>query len=111
MGYSAQECRERYRLLFETAAALTVQTEFMRELILEAGAPADRVHVVPSAVEVNALSWTGPNKYKNGDILRLVSVGRLIPLKAHSDLIHAVALRSEEHTSELQSRGHLVCRL
>src|SRR5207253_10545802 len=24
---------------------------------------------------------------------------------------HAVAPRSEEHTSELQSRGHLVCRL
>jgi len=99
MGYSAQECRERYRLLFETAAALTVQTEFMRELILEAGAPADRVHVVPSAVEVNALSWTGPNKYKNGDILRLVSVGRLIPLKAHSDLIHAVALLRENNVS------------
>src|SRR5690625_6588792 len=25
--------------------------------------------------------------------------------------LQAVALRSEEHTSELQSRGHLVCRL
>src|SRR5690625_5598313 len=24
---------------------------------------------------------------------------------------HEVAIRSEEHTSELQSRGHLVCRL
>src|SRR5690625_6840803 len=24
---------------------------------------------------------------------------------------HAVVVRSEEHTSELQSRGHLVCRL
>src|SRR5690625_7065350 len=26
-------------------------------------------------------------------------------------LVHAVVARSEEHTSELQSRGHLVCRL
>src|SRR5437870_8862197 len=25
--------------------------------------------------------------------------------------LHATASRSEEHTSELQSRGHLVCRL
>src|SRR5439155_7083351 len=24
---------------------------------------------------------------------------------------HSISLRSEEHTSELQSRGHLVCRL
>src|SRR5690625_6112574 len=34
---------------------------------------------------------------------------------AHSDAAHSVAPpqfpRSEEHTSELQSRGHLVCRL
>src|SRR5690625_5410354 len=27
------------------------------------------------------------------------------------ETIHDEALRSEEHTSELQSRGHLVCRL
>src|SRR5439155_12389893 len=26
------------------------------------------------------------------------------------NLVHFVASRSEEHTSELQSRGHLVCR-
>src|SRR5690625_6863173 len=28
-----------------------------------------------------------------------------------SDLYEPINLRSEEHTSELQSRGHLVCRL
>src|SRR5690625_7114776 len=27
------------------------------------------------------------------------------------DTVHPTTLRSEEHTSELQSRGHLVCRL
>src|SRR5690625_3448533 len=27
------------------------------------------------------------------------------------DIMHADETRSEEHTSELQSRGHLVCRL
>src|SRR2546422_6261933 len=30
---------------------------------------------------------------------------------AHQDLRHLHSLRSEEHTSELQSRLHLVCRL
>src|SRR5437660_5041137 len=29
----------------------------------------------------------------------------------HCAAIHPARLRSEEHTSELQSRGHLVCRL
>src|SRR5690625_2940891 len=28
----------------------------------------------------------------------------------HGDIILGFSIRSEEHTSELQSRGHLVCR-
>src|SRR5439155_26763783 len=31
--------------------------------------------------------------------------------RSHEDPIFNASLRSEEHTSELQSRGHLVCRL
>src|SRR5207253_6400585 len=34
-----------------------------------------------------------------------------LELLAESSLIGAAGVRSEEHTSELQSRGHLVCRL
>src|SRR5690625_6995408 len=54
----------------------------------------------------------------------VVGRDRFLPVKATSDLLlirsdvyaldnrHAlVPQRSEEHTSELQSRGHLVCRL
>src|SRR5437870_6710752 len=33
------------------------------------------------------------------------------PLEAGSSASPIVPVRSEEHTSELQSRGHLVCRL
>src|SRR2546422_3504201 len=33
------------------------------------------------------------------------------PDRVHHALDHAVEVRSEEHTSELQSRLHLVCRL
>src|SRR5690625_6351496 len=33
------------------------------------------------------------------------------PIKFESKLISDTLNRSEEHTSELQSRGHLVCRL
>src|SRR5690625_6641623 len=37
------------------------------------------------------------------------SVGR--PRKPDENVQRAIDMRSEEHTSELQSRGHLVCRL
>src|SRR3989442_6102730 len=35
----------------------------------------------------------------------------LPPAAAHGGELHRVESRSEEHTSELQSRPHLVCRL
>src|SRR5439155_16397810 len=35
----------------------------------------------------------------------------LIRIEVIDELARAAARRSEEHTSELQSRGHLVCRL
>src|SRR5207253_8230371 len=37
--------------------------------------------------------------------------GRIIMLHPESRGTVSLASRSEEHTSELQSRGHLVCRL
>src|SRR5207253_4407437 len=40
--------------------------------------------------------------------LILVADGRFVRTLNN---LHSVQLRSEEHTSELQSRGHLVCRL
>src|SRR5437870_10079772 len=44
-----------------------------------------------------------------------VSVWQLAPVDTASHAVrrvgHGIRQRSEEHTSELQSRGHLVCRL
>src|SRR5439155_24744923 len=37
-------------------------------------------------------------------------IGAVLGIAAHADTYQR-AQRSEEHTSELQSRGHLVCRL
>src|SRR5207253_4097955 len=36
---------------------------------------------------------------------------RIIPVNPHETEVLGEKSRSEEHTSELQSRGHLVCRL
>src|SRR2546429_1452549 len=65
-------------------------------------------------------SRRGKNKARRID-LRQVSLGLLVSRDYHVPLFHetypgnrpdaGVGLRSEEHTSELQSRLHLVCRL
>src|SRR5439155_12258143 len=55
--------------------------------------------------------------WKSRDSVRVPPSGacsaaaRPFPLSWPSDCLRASTSRSEEHTSELQSRGHLVCRL
>src|SRR2546430_12149187 len=48
-----------------------------------------------------------------GDADQLIERGRLVALRVHEDQLffHLLVLRSEEHTSELQSQSNLVCRL
>src|SRR5690625_5705015 len=60
-----------------------------------------------------ALNWnpTRPLYDENGELTWVSSnlINPLASLEAYKD--KALVNRSEEHTSELQSRGHLVCRL
>src|SRR5215510_15948031 len=55
----------------------------------------------------------GSTPRRDTDLFRLRVMGATIWIAARPNHRTAVGsrLRSEEHTSELQSRGHLVCRL
>src|SRR5439155_18689321 len=55
--------------------------------------------------KVHLESWPLPEGWERGPAL-----GRIIE-PDNGFKLSLAALRSEEHTSELQSRGHLVCRL
>src|SRR5439155_23322572 len=67
----------------------------------------------PSATKLTEVpSGTGLLKWSNRRAVNIV----VIPSRFQPSILRIVALtekqpRSEEHTSELQSRGHLVCRL
>src|SRR5690348_18057613 len=61
---------------------------------------------VPSeAVLRTSLGWIDPDPNTTGQLLR--SFKDFVPYEAP----HVTTIRSEEHTSELQSPVHLVCRL
>src|SRR2546429_4286122 len=54
----------------------------------------------------------GGDALRRRDSRRIDAVRGVLPSRARSYSVHQAALRrSEEHTSELQSRLHLVCRL
>src|SRR5690625_5434546 len=54
----------------------------------------------------------GTNQFIVGSAITLI-VGFIASFVGFTDLVSKVysTIRSEEHTSELQSRGHIVCRL
>src|SRR5690554_7661894 len=98
-----------------------VCTYFSRELITVAIAKSTRLNpklIIPSilipccgihydtaAISLSAFHWLFKPDVLNPDVTNKVPV-----LKKQKAVIDC-AVRSEEHTSELQSRPHLVCRL
>src|SRR5437870_9836494 len=48
---------------------------------------------------------------RSSDLVDANAVNRDLKESAGVHALEAATMRSEEHTSELQSRGHLVCRL
>src|SRR5439155_1133270 len=71
------------------------------------------VHWAPSpearSVDLDALTPAEVASWKHGE--RLLLSGKLLTGRDAAHKRIQEMLRSEEHTSELQSRGHLVCRL
>src|SRR5690625_3518879 len=71
---------------------------------------------IDGLVHLSDLTWTGSGEeavreYKRGEEVDAVVLGIDTEKERISLGIKQLEGRSEEHTSELQSRGHLVCRL
>src|SRR5690625_6112448 len=65
----------------------------------------------PPFAEAGIAGHDGP-VVLTGDVLFAGSIGRTdLPGGDDGAMLQSLRARSEEHTSELQSRGHLVCRL
>src|SRR6266508_4441890 len=77
--------------------------------IHDAMAAAARLDVV---INNAAMTVSGPVEAVPASLVEQVLVTNVLgPLRAMQAALPTMRERSEEHTSELQSRGHLVCRL
>src|SRR2546428_5762299 len=75
-----------------------------------AGSATARRAAVKSCPTVSRLAAT-PNSARSRSENATTERGNLVPVQAQTGLSSLRAARSEEHTSELQSRSDLVCRL
>src|SRR5262245_36342025 len=102
--FSPKELVARVRAVLRRGALAQSGGESLRvgELVIDQG----RMHasVAGQAVDLTATEF---------QLLMFLarSPGRVFTRSQLLDALHGVALRSEEHTSELQSLRHLVCRL
>lgn len=76
-------------LLGQRASKFICVSEFMKQKAIEFGFPAEKCVVHYMGIPLKDHSY---EKTPMGNIIKLLAVGRLVPFKAHSKLIEAVAL-------------------
>src|SRR5437870_9054383 len=95
--------------IFKSTASPQLYTLSLHDALpISASRLADRARRAAGRSRARGLRRRGPVVGADGRCRR----GRVVALADHGrDVRDTTASRSEEHTSELQSRGHLVCRL
>src|SRR5690625_6713406 len=92
--------------MFTAAGALPLLSRFNRAMAAEPGAPL-RIGYLPLTDATPLLVAHQRGLFEAQGL----EVDRPRLFRGWDQLVEAFLSRSEEHTSELQSRGHLVCRL
>ncbi len=90
-GYLRGQPKDFYQPLFAQAAALVVCSTFMRQRLLQLGAPADKLHVIPNGIEATHIPYRPRQRRATGS-LQLLTIGRLVPFKGIEHLLTALAL-------------------
>src|SRR5258707_7442501 len=93
------------RMLSNVPWGITLMTNTAKRLLVDIGELAS--HVAPRASEIEAARRMPADLV---EALRSIGVFRMFVPRSHGGLELDLP-RSEEHTSELQSRQYLVCRL
>lgn len=84
--------RKLYREVFALADRLTVGTDFMARCLLELGAPLEKISFWPMGVDPKLFQSHPSSKPEGSQVMRLLSVGRLVPFKNHIEGIRAAEL-------------------
>lgn len=89
-GYLRDQPADYYQPLFQQAAALVVCSGFMRQRLLELGAPPEKLSVIPNALTVARIAYR-ERPHRADAPLQFLTIGRLVPFKGIEHLLAALA--------------------
>jgi colanic acid/amylovoran biosynthesis glycosyltransferase len=79
-----------YQKLFETADAVTVNSEFTRGRLAALGCPEAKLHLLPVGVDLAAFPFA-ERRRQSDEPVRLLTVARLVEIKGHEFVLRALA--------------------
>ncbi len=78
-----------YEIMFDTAEAILTPSEFMRQKVIELGAPERLVRVTHNGIDVSKWKYSDPSRRFDGKTVRFLFVGRLVEKKGPIQLLNA----------------------
>jgi colanic acid/amylovoran biosynthesis glycosyltransferase len=85
-----------YQKLFETADAVTVNSEFTRERVSKLGCPANLIHVLSMGLNLAEFPFR-ERRSPESEPVRIITVARLVEIKGHESVLRAMARLREKH--------------
>jgi len=93
-----KEGKDMYAKLFETADAVTINSEFTREQVQKLGCPPAKLHKLQVGLDPNEFPFQ-ERSVKPGGPIRIVTIGRLVKKKGHEFSLRAFAKVRQKHPS------------
>ena len=101
-----------YHRLFQTADALTVNSDYTRAQVEKLGCPKEKIHKLPVGLDPNEFVFQERTLTSTGPI-RLLTVARLTEIKGHEYVLQAIGKLAGKHRVhyDLAGDGPLRSRL
>ncbi len=91
-GSQELKFRRLYRDLFERGDAFVVNSHYLKGIVAALGCDEDKIHIIPNGIDTDLFFPKRPVSAPSKSDLKLITVGRLIPLKNQEIGIRALAL-------------------
>jgi len=97
--------RHRFDLLWRYGSRFLPVGPAMAERLRDRGCPADRIEILPLTIDLRRFTFVERRLRRSGEPTRILSIGRLIPVKGMDVLLRAVAALNPGLSLELWIAG------